>query len=60
MMGSLLQIYKDGAGVDQAPIYGGEIVITDNGNDNYTIVINATDDLEEPNKITLNWTGRLY
>ena len=60
MMGSLLQIYQDGAGVDQAPIFGGEIVITDNGNHNYTIVINATDDLETPNKITLNWTGRLY
>ena len=60
MMGSLLQIYQNGAGVDQAPIFGGEIVITDNGNDNYTIVINATDDLETPNKITLNWTGRLY
>lgn len=59
MMGSLLQVYKDGKGVDQAPIFGGEFTITENSNGTYTIVIDATDDVEPANKITLNWTGRL-
>lgn len=59
MMGSLLQVYEDGVGVVQAPIYGGEVQITDNGGGNYTIVINAEDDATPANKITLNWTGKL-
>ena len=59
MMGSLLQVYEDGVGVVQAPIYGGEVQITDNGGGNYTIVINAEDDATPAHKVTLNWTGKL-
>lgn len=59
MMGSLLQVYEGGVGVVQAPIYGGEVTITENSNGTYTIVIDALDDAEPANKITLNWTGRL-
>jgi hypothetical protein len=59
MMGSLLLIYEDGKGIDQAPIFDGEFTITENGDGTYTIVINALDDKQPANKITLNWTGRL-
>ena len=59
MMGSLLQIYKDGIGVDQAPLRDGEIVISKNSNGTYNIVIDAVDDVDPAHKITLNWTGRL-
>lgn len=59
MMGSLLQEYENGIGTIQAPIFGGEFTITDNGDGTHTIVINATDDAEPSHKITLNWTGEL-
>ena len=59
MMGSLLLIYEDGKGIDQAPIFDGEFTITENGDGTHTIVINALDDKQPANKITLNWTGRL-
>ena len=59
MMGSLLLIYEDGKGIDQAPIFDGEFTITENGDGTHTIVINALDDKQPAHKITLNWTGRL-
>jgi hypothetical protein len=59
MMGSLLMVYKDGVGIDQAPIFDGEFTITDHGNGTYTLVINALDDATPANKITLTWTGKL-
>lgn len=59
MLGSLLVEYVDGIGVDQAPIFGGEFTITANGDGTHTIVMEATDDAEPTNKITLNWTGTL-
>lgn len=59
MMGSLLQEYSNGIGTIQAPIFGGEFTITDNGDGTHTIVINATDDASPSHKITLNWTGEL-
>lgn len=59
MMGSLYQRYVNGKGVDQAPLYGGEIEITKNADDTHTIVINATDDATPAHNITLNWTGKL-
>jgi hypothetical protein len=60
MMGSLLQVYSDGVGVVQAPIFDGTITLKENTNGTYTIVIDALDDAEKPNRITLNWTGDLY
>ena len=59
MLGSVLVEYIDGIAVEQAPIYGGEFTITDNGNGTHTIIINATDDAVPAHKITLNWTGIL-
>lgn len=59
MMGSLLIEYINGVGVNQAPIYGGEFTVKDNGDGTHTITLNATDDIDPANKITLNWTGTL-
>lgn len=59
MMGSLLMEYADGVGINQAPIFGGEFTITDNGDGTHTIIINATDDADPSHNITLNWTGEL-
>ena len=59
MLGSVLVEHIDGVAVEQAPLYGGEFTITDNGDGTHTIVINATDDAMPPHKITLNWTGTL-
>ncbi len=59
MLGSVLVEHIDGVAVEQAPLYGGEFTITDNGNGTHTIVINATDDAVPAHKITLNWTGIL-
>lgn len=59
MMGSMLVEHIDGNAVEQAPIYDGEVTITDNGNGTHSIVVNAVDDAVPPHKITLNWTGIL-
>lgn len=59
MMGSLVQINRDGKGVAQAPLYGGEFTISQNEDGTYHIVIDAVDDAEPANRITLDWTGRL-
>lgn len=59
MLGSLLQEFKDGEGIKQAPIYGGEFTILVNDDGTVNIVINATDDANPPHKITLDWTGEL-
>lgn len=59
MMGSLVQLYENGKGVGQAPLYGGEFTITQNADGTYHLVIDATDDAEPAHKITLDWTGRL-
>ena len=60
MMGSIVQVYRDGVGIDQASLYEGEMVISKNSNGTYTIVIDALDDAPEQNRVTLNWTGVLY
>lgn len=60
LMGSVVIEYANGEGVDQAPIFDGTMTITDNGGDNYTIVIDAKDDANPAHKVTLNWTGRLF
>ncbi|MBR5853921.1 MAG: BACON domain-containing protein [Alistipes sp.] len=60
LMGSLVIDYANGVGLDQAPIFDGTMTITDNGNNNYTIVIDAKDDADPAHKVTLNWTGRLF
>ncbi len=57
LLGSLFMVYKDGLCVSQAPLYGGSVTITSNGDGTYTVVIDALDDAPEPNKITLTWTG---
>ena len=59
MMGSLVQINRDGKGIAQAPLYGGEFTISQNEDGTYHIVIDAVDDAEPANRITLDWTGRL-
>lgn len=59
MMGSLVQINRDGKGVAQAPLYGGEFTISQNEDGTYHIVIDAVDDAEPAHRITLDWTGRL-
>lgn len=59
MMGSVMQEYVNGKGVNEAPIFGGELTIADNEDGTHTIVINATDDADPAHKITLNWTGKL-
>ena len=59
MMGSMLVEHIDGNAVEQAPLYGGEVTITDNGDGTHTIIVNAIDDKVPANKITLNWTGVL-
>ena len=45
-------VYEDGKGIDQAPIFDGEFTITENGDGTHTIVINALDDKQPANKIT--------
>ena len=60
MMGSIVQVYKDGIGIDQASLYEGEMVISKNSNGTYTIVVDALDDAPKQNRVTLNWTGVLY
>lgn len=59
MMGSLVQLYENGKGVGQAPLYGGEFTISQNDDGTYHIVIDATDDAEPAHRITLDWTGHL-
>lgn len=59
MMGSLVQINRDGKGIAQAPLYGGEFTISQNEDGTYHIVIDAVDDSEPAHRITLDWTGRL-
>lgn len=59
MMGSLVQINKDGKGIDQAPLYGGEFTISQNDDGSYHIVIDALDDAEPAHRITLDWSGNL-
>lgn len=59
LLGSLYMVYKDGLCLSQAPLYGGTVTITANGDGTHTIVIDATDDAEPAHKITLNWTGEL-
>lgn len=59
MMGSLVQINRDGKGIAQAPLYGGEFTISQNEDGTYHIVIDAVDDAEPAHRITLDWTGRL-
>ena len=59
-MGSVVIEYANGEGVDQAPIFDGKMIITDNGGDNYTIIIYAKDDANPAHEVTLNWTGRLF
>lgn len=59
MMGSLVQIHKDGKGIDQAPLYGGEFTISQNDDGSYHIVIDALDDAEPAHRITLDWSGKL-
>lgn len=59
MMGSLVQINRDGKGIAQAPLYGGEFTISQNEDGTYHIVIDAIDDAEPAHRITLDWTGRL-
>lgn len=59
MIGSLLQEHKDGVGVNQASIYGGEFTIETYNDGTVSIVIDATDDADPSHKITLNWRGEL-
>jgi hypothetical protein len=59
LLGSLYMVYKDGLCLSQAPLYGGTVTITANGDGTHTIVIDATDDADPAHKITLNWTGKL-
>ena len=59
MMGSIMQSYSNGVGVNEAPLFGGEFTITNNNDGTYTIIINATDDANPAHAITLNWTGEL-
>lgn len=59
MMGSLVQINRDGKGIAQAPLYGGEFTISQNEDGTYHILIDAVDDSEPAHRITLDWTGRL-
>ena len=59
LLGSLYMVYKDGLCLSQAPLYGGTVTITANGDGTHTIVIDATDDAAPAHKITLNWTGNL-
>lgn len=59
IMGSIMQSYANGVGVNEAPIFGGEFTITNNNDGTHTIIINATDDADPAHRITLNWTGEL-
>lgn len=59
LLGSLYMVYKDGLCLSQAPLYGGTVTITANGDGTHTIDIDATDDADPAHKITLNWTGKL-
>lgn len=59
MMGSIMQEYVNGKGINEAPIFDGELSITSNNDGTHTIVIDATDDATPAHKITLNWTGKL-
>lgn len=59
LIGSLYMEYRDGLTMEQAPLYDGTITITENGDGTHTIVIDCYDDAPSPNKLTLNWTGRL-
>lgn len=59
LLGSLYQKKENGRGVHQAPIYGGTITISENGNGTHRIVIDAVDDATPAHKITLDWTGIL-
>lgn len=59
MMGSLVQINKDGMGIGQAPLYGGKFTISQNDDGSYHIVIDALDDAEPAHRITLDWSGNL-
>ena len=59
LLGSLYMVYKDGLCVSQAPLYTGSVDIKYNYDNTYTIKIDAYDDAPRPNKLTLNWTGKL-
>ena len=59
MQGSLYLVYENGSAVKQAPLNTGTIEIRDNGDGTQTIIIDAYDDAPKPNKLTMNWTGRL-
>lgn len=58
-IGSIWMRFSNGSPVEQAPLRGGEVNITENSDGTYTIVIDATDDADPAHKISLNWTGRL-
>ena len=58
LMGSLYMEYKNGKGVNQAPISTGTLDVTANKDGTYTIKLEAYDDnLEEPHRIVIDWTG---
>lgn len=59
MLGSIYQSYKDGKGIDQAPLHEGSVTVAANSDGTYTIVVDCVDDTPEAHKLTLNWTGVL-
>lgn len=60
MQGSLYMVYNSsGNAVTQAPLHTGTIEIKANTDGTHTIIVDAYDDAPKPNKLTLNWTGRL-
>lgn len=59
MLGSLYQLKEGGRGIHQAPIYGGTITISDNGDGTHRIVVDAVDDATPAHRITLDWSGKL-
>ena len=59
LMGSLFVVNKDGVCIEQAPLSEGTVTITSLGGGQYNIVIDAYDDAQVKNKLTLNWTGAL-
>lgn len=59
LLGSLYLGYHNGSQTDQAPLVEGTITISKNGDGTYSIKIEAIDDLDTPNKLSISWTGNL-